>query len=460
MHLGSYKNILLIICGKITEMMFGELPTYFAAATCYIGIFSMIFIIGYPSPTQKQLVDDGLLDYYTLPIFASINHLTRTIALIMVPILVQFNASIYIIVSLGCLIGLIGWVCVIMAESALLIIVGMSLLGVYTGVIAVFVYTYVPEVCLDSQRRLMSGGLGFSVRISLFFTYLVGIWLSYCWMAIAGISIICIFCMMLLFNPMSPPWYISHGLDERAKNTLIYLHAKDIDADAEMQNIKSEISVTNSTTLLERFKLLVDWKIIKPIIIMCGFGSLKELGGHEAMVAFSSHILETQHAMDPKVASLFYPIFLVIGAIVSLSLLNYCRLKWQLIIAIALQALAQASMALYYLISEDQLQCHTINSKSHICRVISFWPISNIALYSFGFALGWGLIYFTLIGIMFPIQRELSSGVTDSFTNMSAYVVIMVFYFLLHSIGGFLTFLLLSFEHIVAIVYVYFLLNL
>ena len=43
---------------------------------------------------------------------------------------------------------------------------------------------------------------------------------------------------------------------------------------------------------------------------------LKEFGGHEAMVAYSSHILTSQQAMDPKVASLFYPICFIVGAIV------------------------------------------------------------------------------------------------------------------------------------------------
>ena len=438
--------------------MFGELPTYFAACTCYFGLISAIFIIGYPSPTQKQLVDEGLLDYYTLPIFASINHLTRIFTLILISILVQFNASMYITVALGCLVGMIGWVCVLMAKSALLIVIGMSFLGVYSGVVAIFVFTYVPEICLDSQRGILSGGMGFCIRVSLLFTYSIGIWLSYNWMAIVGLSIICIFCIMLLFNPMSPPWYIRNGLDQRAKSTLIYLHAKDIDVVEEIHNFKSRFSVNNST--LERIKLLMHWKVIKPVIIMCGLGSLKELGGHEAMVALSSHILESQHAMDPKVASLFYPIFLVIGAIISLSILNCCILKWQLIIAISIQALAQVSMALYYLISEDYYHCNTVSSQSQTCWIISLWSISNIAVYSFGFALGWGLIYFTLIGIMFSTHRELSSGLTETFTSLSGFVLVLAFYFLLHSIGGFLTFLILSIEHIVAIVYVYYFINL
>ena len=60
-------------------MNWREIPTYFSVAICYIGIFSAVFIVAYPSPTQKQLIEEGLLDYNSLPLFASINHLTRTL---------------------------------------------------------------------------------------------------------------------------------------------------------------------------------------------------------------------------------------------------------------------------------------------------------------------------------------------------------------------------------------------
>ena len=74
-------------------MKYQEVATYFAVFSSYIGVFSVIFIIGFPSPTQKQLIDENILDYHTLPIFASISHLTRILGLIAAPLLVQFNIN-------------------------------------------------------------------------------------------------------------------------------------------------------------------------------------------------------------------------------------------------------------------------------------------------------------------------------------------------------------------------------
>ena len=439
-------------------MKLREIPTYYSVATCYIGIFSIVFILGYPSPTQKQLIDEGLLDYNSLPIFASIKNLTKTLGLLIVPILIQCNISMYIQIRIGCVIGMIGWMCILLAKSASLMILGAGLLGFYTGVFAIFTFTYVPEICLDSQVKVLSGGYGFCIRIALFVTYLIGIWLTYDWMAIVGLAMIFTFCLLLLFSPISPSWYVRHNMINRAKDTLEYLHGKDIDADSEIKKIQDKLPIQQDT-ILDKLKYFMDWKVNKLILVMSGLGFLKEFGGHEAMVSLSSHILENQSAMNPKVASLFYPIFLIIGAIVSLSILNCCKLKFQSMLAASLQALAHLSMAVFYLVSENTFHCQEMNHQTLSCQLLSIWPIVNVSLYSFSFAVGWGLIYYSLMGILFPTHREWSSAVTDTFANLSAYFVILTFYYLLHSIGGFWTFLLFSLEHVVTVLYVYFAIN-
>ena len=104
-------------------------------------------------------------------------------------------------------------------------------------------------------------------------------------------------------------------MDERAKSILHYLHGKDFDTDSETERIKGK-TLSRKIRWIEGIKALKHWSVSKPIVFMIGIAFLKEFGGHEGMVSFSSHILENQQAMDPKVASLFYPICLIIGAIV------------------------------------------------------------------------------------------------------------------------------------------------
>ena len=292
----------------------------------------------------------------------------------------------------------------------------------YTGITTIFLITYIAEITVDDQRRVLSGAYGFCIRIGLFIAYLAGVWLPFRWLAALGLIQISIFCFLFILNPLSPVWYIRQGLDEKARKILIYLHGSDFDSDTQIQKLKTE-SINDTPNWIESFKSLKEWKVLKPTILMVIVASLKSLGGHEAMVSFSSHILENQQAMDPKLASLFYPIFLIAGAIVCIFLLNSCKQKWLLIVSSLLLACSHISMAAYYYVSDNYLHCKLLPSQ--ICLSLSFWPIFNIALFAFSYSLGWGLVYFSLLGVMFTVHREFSTAITEMINNLASYLVVM-----------------------------------
>ena len=433
-----------------------QIPTYFAAISCYIGSLTIGFVLGFPSSTQKELINEGIFSYQTLPMFASISHLTRIFGLLTAPILVQFGINLNTLAMLSCIIGVTGYMLVIIGNSAVCVIAGVGMVGLYTGIIAISIMTYLAEVSLDNQRKIMSGGYGFGIRIGLFLVYFVGIWLPYRWLAVFGLSLICVFGCLLVINPNSPVWYVQQGLDGKAKSILLYLHGGDFDADSEIEKIKGN-TLSNNISWIESIRALKEWKVLKPILIMVGIAFLKEFGGHEALVAYSSHILENQQAMDPKVASLFYPICLIAGSIVCILTIKYFKLRWLLITASIFQAISHISMAIYYLVSEHYFHCNT--EYIQLCHSLAFWPILNIAIYAFAFGLGWGFVYYSLLGILFTIHREFSSSISTTANEFTAYSVVLLFFYLLHYLGGFVTFLIFSLNYLIAIGYVFFFLK-
>ena len=435
-------------------MNFKEFPTYFAVISSYIAMFSALFIIFFASPTQKQLIEEGILDFTTLPIFASFPYFTKVLGFITAPIFVQFGINPRLIFVVNALTGVVGYMLIISADSATSIIIGVSLAGYYASILSVYIITYVTEVTLHSQRKTMSAGIGFCIRICLFITYFAGIWLSFRWLAVFGLVIVCLSCFLHLLNPPSPIWYVQQGMYDKAKSTLFYLHGSEFDADAEIDKIKNE-TLSSKVSWIESMRALKEWKVLKPLLLMCALGLLKELGGHEAMVSFSTRVLENQQAMDPKVASLFYPIFLIAGAILCICILKYCKVKWVLIIASTFQAISHLSMATYYFISENHLHCNT--SYSQLCHSLSFWPISNIALFAFSFGFGWGILFYSLLGTLIPtVHKESYVAATTISVNFTSFIVVYVFIYLLQNIGGLFTFLIFSLNNIFSIVFLYF----
>ena len=161
--------------------------------------------------------------------------------------------------------------------------------------------------------------------------------------------------------------------------------------------------------------------------------------------------------MDPQVASLFHPICLIVGAVVCIPIQSYLKIKWLLITASIFQAISHLSMAIYYLVSEHYLHCNT--EYTQLCHNLAFWPILNISIYAFSFGLGWGIVYFALIGIVFTVHREFSAAIAVVVANISSYSVILIFFYLLRNVGGFIIFLIFSVNYLIAIGYVFFFLK-
>ena len=270
-------------------MFFQNIGTYFAVFSCYIGTLAVAFIIGFPSPTQKEILQEHLLDEHTLPLFASISHITRFIGIITATILVEFGSQLKTITVINCLSGVVGYALIIISDSPTYIIMGVVLVGFYTGSVYMFVNTYAAEIALDHQRQLFGGGIGFSLRIGLFIVYFAGIWLNFRWLAVLGLVLTCVYCFMVIVNPVSPVYYVQHGMDEKAKSALNYLHGRDFDADSEIEKIKGK-TLSRKISWMEGIKALKHWNVLKPIMFMIGLAFLKEFGGHEGMVSFSSHI--------------------------------------------------------------------------------------------------------------------------------------------------------------------------
>ena len=430
-----------------------ELYTYISAFTCYFGAFTITSHLGFVSPTQKELIEENILTSSTLPIFASIGIAARMIATLILPVFIQFNVSINCILVVHCLVGWGGWMLILSANSAALLIIGMALVGYYNGIVVMFILTYIPEISLDNQRRVLSGGFGFVVRIGMFLAFLFGIWIPFRWLAVLGITQIFIFCSLLSFVPTSPVQFVARGLEDRARHTLLYLHGTNVDVDEEIQKIRIS-TIDKRIGLKESLRTFLDWKVLKPLLIILMLGVLKEFGGHVIMLTFSSKILENQQAMNPKVAALFYPLFLIAGAVVCILILDRCKLKWIIIVASCLQFISYISMSVYFLTLENSSHCFI--QYSSLCHLISLWPTFNIALFAFAFALGWGIVFFSLLGLMLTVQREFSTGLADAASNFTAYICVQIFYYLFVYLGGFATFLIFGILQMFGIVFVYF----
>ena len=425
-----------------------------AAGTCYYGILEVFFLAGYPSQTQKELIDNNILNAYTLPIFGSAPYIGNVLGSSLVGVVTHWIDG-YILSIISLVTSAVGWNFIIIGYSGWFIIVGTILVGLKNGIMLTYIFAYFAEICLESQWKILGGGLGLCVRGAVFITYSLGVFLSYRWLAIVGITTDLSFCILLLFLPPSPVKLVIQNKDEKAKSVLNSLHGDTITSDEELANIKHELNA-NKETSRGIFSELKQWKVLKPILIVSILHLFKEFGGHEAIVVFSSIILESQ-GMNPKVASLSYPIFLLLGSLSSICLVKYFSLKGILFVTTALQALSHLSMAMYFFTSIDILYCNSLPSEA--CEFIIYWAIANVILYAFAFSAGWGTILFTLYGILFHTQKEISIAFVSVVAALSDVIFPYIFYTLYVNLGEFWSFIFILNILFLALLFQYLFIN-
>ena len=427
-----------------------SLRLLFSVTTCYYGNFCMFFLAGFPSPTQKELMDAKVLSEFTLPIFASAPY----IGIVFGSLILAICIDRYVLAIMSLFLSAVGWNCIIIGYSSAFIILGTILVGLKNGIMSNYLFAYFPEICLERQWKFIGGGIGLSLRMSVFVSYFFGIFLSYRWLAVFGIVVDLLFFILLLFLPTSPAELVRQNNDDRAKRVLTSLHGDAINCVEELSVIKDKLRESTGTN--RSLSELKNWDVLKPIFIVSILQFFKEFGGHEAIVVFSSIILENE-GMNPKVSSLFYPIFLLIGSVASIFLVKYFSLSRILFLTTALQALAHLSMAVYFFTSIDILYCNSLPSTA--CEYIVYWAVANIALYALAFSTGWGTILFTLFGIMIQVQKERSIAIVSIIAASSDVIFPFVFYTLYVTFGEFWSFISIVIILFLALLFQYLFIN-
>ncbi|KAI6657511.1 Sugar transporter ERD6-like 6 [Oopsacas minuta] len=435
-----------------------ELPILFLALTCYIGVLQMGFEGGYVSPTANSLIKYTPLTINILPIFAGFIFLGT---LVMLPLLSftsqTINSKALLIASIvpGC----VGWFTVVLSNDVYTMLLGRFLLGIQSSILFL-TSIYLGESSPSNRRRFYCSGIGLSTRFGAVLIYVLGIWMSFRWLAVTAIILELIFVCMLLLNPVSANWLVQQGLEERAKKSLRYFNGNGFDSDSEIFNMKQN----NITKLSVREKIgqLSKWRVVKPILIITTLNNFKPLSGYPFIITFSSQILSKQRGLPPNIAALVLPIMILIGNILGQQIVSHFNLKKILISTTVLLLLSHLSMTIYFAIADYMMNCsiHDDVDGSSFCYTSSFWPILSTALYGISYGMGLDSVSYALVGEAFDANnRELSICILHTVGTLISIIVIVLFQYIFTYVGGTLTFGIFALFVISALPFEYYLIN-
>ncbi|KAJ0058163.1 hypothetical protein NL108_008800, partial [Boleophthalmus pectinirostris] len=153
--------------------------------------------------------------------------------------------------------------------------VGRFLTGLAGGMTAASIPVYISEI----SHKAVRGALGSCPQITAVFgtltLYVLGLWVEWRWLAIAGGIPAVLMVVLLSFMPSSPRRLLSMGRDDKALQALHWLRGPDYDPNPELNGIRYSIRMQSRVTLSQ----LGTPEYYKPILISVGMRFLQQMTG-------------------------------------------------------------------------------------------------------------------------------------------------------------------------------------
>ena len=442
-----------------------------------LGFNSLSFMNTYTSPIEDELLERGVLTVNTYPIFVSILNTGGLIgSLIAGPISewLGIKTSLILFSQLGTL----GAMLLVVAHDGVSMIVARFLIGFYSSMCLTVIPVYNAEVSPESLKRSYGGILGLSMRFGMLLSYSLGIWLGYRWLAVVYMLMVVFMNLNLVFLPESPKWLRNKGWTEKADLASEYFYdspqesaplisnetgnqpgiqsenktyVTSVDL-SENTSISRSTSVSQNTILLhhssintrlsEKISSYFVWPVIRPLLVCCSIQAFKAYSGHQYLLAYSAHTLDNAVSINPRIAALFYAIFLLTGSVLSLWVINRVHWKKLLLVTTFAQVIVNALMSLTLFLSIRVLECTNIQG-SIFCHVLQFSPIPLVGIFGFTFSMGWGAIGWMLYGeLLHSYYTRISAGICTFVFIVSCIINLLVGPLIVQYLGSYTLFLI------------------
>ena len=273
---------------KITKQSAKTFPVLIASVAAAMESFIMGFSLGYPSPIETQVKEAGILDDNSFPLFSSCLYFVAifgSLFAIFVTELIGLKA----LIILSSLTNALGWLMLVAADNWILMILGRCISGFSLGVSGCLSCIYIADLSPKESRGFYGGMIMQAVMFGTMASHSLGIFCSFRELALVAVFVLLIQTLILVWQPYSPSWLLSRGLEKRALKTLNYLRGSKYDIEAELVELKLVINENGTITFFQRIKsLFCEATNLRILFVVCFLFISLELTG----ISMYRHILQ------------------------------------------------------------------------------------------------------------------------------------------------------------------------
>ena len=426
----------------------------FATLVANVSTFKLGFGLGFPSPTSLELLHSGILSPYTFPIFSSIYALGVGVGCVsVVPLLKLFGRKFVLILS--SLLSTTSYILISASSSSVLLIVGRALAGLAAGLCFTTVPVYVGEVAHFKVKGFFAGLFGLSLRFGTLGAYILGMFLSFRWLALFPVFLDLLHIPSLACLCYSPSWLVSRGLERRGTSVLVRLGRTEEEALRECEEVKRVLSDKEHSGIKTKLKLTFMKYNCKALLIGLTYMLFEPMTGTDVIDAYSSRILSENKFIlsNPNTASVAFPLFAIVANLLLLALVDRVGRKSLTIISGFGIIVCLFSMCIY-VYATNNIEV-TANATDY--AFLGICPVVSLAGVRFLHGLGWGSVGFILLGELFPLRvRSTLAGISSCCSWLVIFGVLLLFPLLSEWIGYGLTFGILGTINIFSLLFVVF----
>lgn len=351
------------------------------------------------------------------------------------------------IIFITALIFFFGSILCSIAPNVYVLMISRFMVGFAIGVITFCAPLYLSEISPEKIRGALVSLFQLAITMGILFSYLTNAYIasefqSWRLMLLVGVIPAVVLAFGIYFMPDTPRWYVLKGRFEEAKETLNKLQS-DIDADIEIENIKSLIFKEEKK---EKF-VFKKWMLL-PLIIGVGGMFVQQWTGINTIIYYAPTILKYAGFNDNLSA-----IYATIGIGVVNFLMTFVAIfSTDKIGRKPLLYIGLTGMGLCLL-----LLSLTFGFSCKLGEYSKYYALISTVLYIMFFACSLGPVIFILISEVFPLRIR---GVLMSVSVMANFIfnftVSISFLPMLKYLGEFNTFMLFSALSFLSIIFVKF----